>query len=184
MFVQVLSFLSPFVDDDTMANGDDQYNADYATGDDTVAASDGLWGIFSQKDERTCRVYDGDDSFTALVQIILALFALGSLYLKRMKEVPRRTMKTWALDVGKQGIGASYAHVCNMVRLATYPCALANAVIPFVSLFSSVYLISFPLCTFAPEFMLPLAFCRLSQQFCRSSSTAKRSWRTSALGMD
>ena len=101
-----------------MANDDGQYNADYSMSDDTVPASDGLWGVFAQKDERICRVYDGDDFFTALVQIFLAVFALGSLYLKRMKEVPRRTMKTWALDVGKQGIGASYAHVCNMVRLA------------------------------------------------------------------
>ena len=96
-----------------MAN-DDEYDASAV--DDSVAASDDIWWKFSQKDERTCRVYDGDDTFTAMVQIFLAVFALGSLYLKRMKEVPRRTLKTWALDVGKQGIGASYAHVCNMVR--------------------------------------------------------------------
>ena len=98
-----------------MANDDYQYNA----GDDAVAGDD-RWAQFSQKDDRTCRVYDGDDFFTAMVQIFLAVFALGSLYLKRMKEVPRRTLKTWALDVGKQGIGACYAHVCNMVRRFCY----------------------------------------------------------------
>lgn len=64
---------------------------------------------------RVCKVYDRDDAFTLVVQIVLALFALGSLYFKRLQEVPRRTFQTWGLDVSKQGIGACYAHVLNMV---------------------------------------------------------------------
>lgn len=62
-----------------------------------------------------CKVYDRNDFFTALVQIALAIGALASLYWKRLREVPRRTFRTWSLDVGKQGIGACYAHVLNMV---------------------------------------------------------------------
>lgn len=70
----------------------------------------------NENDEvRVCKVYDKEDVFTVIVQIVLALFALGSLYFKRLQEVPRRTFQTWFLDVSKQGIGACYAHVLNMV---------------------------------------------------------------------
>lgn len=89
---------------------DDNYNNDDAGG---------TWAdVFNTKDERTCRVYDHNDFFTVFVQLMLAAFALGSLYIKRMKEVPRRTFSTWALDVSKQGVGACYAHVCNMAIAA------------------------------------------------------------------
>jgi hypothetical protein len=67
---------------------------------------------------QVCKIYDNDDFFTILVQIMLALFALGSLWIKRMNEVPRRTFQTWFLDVSKQGFGACYAHVMNMVIAA------------------------------------------------------------------
>ena len=66
--------------------------------------------------QAVCKVYDRDDFFTTVVQLVLAFMALASLYLKRMQEVPQRTLKTWALDISKQGIGACYAHVLNMVR--------------------------------------------------------------------
>lgn len=69
-------------------------------------------------EEKTCKVYDGNDSFTAWVQIFLAFFALGSLWFKRMKEVPRRKFETWFMDVTKQGIGAVYAHLLNMLVAA------------------------------------------------------------------
>jgi len=92
----------------------DNYNSNGEEGGEY--GDDNVWSQLTQKDDRTCRVYDGDDLFTTLVQVFLAIAALASLYLKRMKEVPRRTFQTWALDVGKQGIGAGYAHVCNMVR--------------------------------------------------------------------
>eukprot|EP00979_Chaetoceros_neogracilis_P011163 scaffold2713_cov253-Chaetoceros_neogracile.AAC.2 len=72
--------------------GDDQYNAE--------------GGI--------CKVYDKEDGFTSLVQCLLAVIALGSLYVKRHHEIPKRKFMTWWLDVSKQGIGAVYAHVANM----------------------------------------------------------------------
>ena len=72
----------------------------------------------NNNDEQTiCKVYDRNDFFTLLVQLLLAVVALASLYIKRLQEVPRRTFLTWFLDVSKQAIGACYAHVLNMVRL-------------------------------------------------------------------
>ena len=70
-------------------------------------------------DGKYCKVYDWEDFFTTLVQIVLFAFALSSLYLKRLQEVPRRTFRTWFLDVSKQAIGAGYAHVLNMVSIST-----------------------------------------------------------------
>jgi len=61
-----------------------------------------------------CSVFDTDDSFTSYVQFILAVMALGSLWFKRMREVPRRDLLTWSLDVAKMGGGAVYAHIANM----------------------------------------------------------------------
>ncbi|CAB9499147.1 entry regulator STIMATE [Seminavis robusta] len=90
---------------------------DYYVGNDDGNGGGGRWSSY-QKDDRNCRVYDHNDFFTVFVQLLLAAGALASLYLKRMKEVPRRTFTTWALDVSKQGVGACYAHVCNMAIAA------------------------------------------------------------------
>ena len=67
-------------------------------------------------DDRVCKVYDKEDFFTVFVQLMLAAFALFSLWFKRQRESPKRTFRTWFLDVAKQGVGAIYAHVLNMVR--------------------------------------------------------------------
>jgi len=66
-------------------------------------------------DEEVCLVYDINDSYTSYVQIFLAAFALASLYVKRLNEVPRRKLLTWWFDVSKQAFGACYGHVLNMV---------------------------------------------------------------------
>jgi len=76
----------------------------------------GMNGV--DEDEEVCLVYSAEDSFTSFVQFLLACFALASLYLKRQQEVPRRKFRTWFLDVSKQGIGAIYAHILNMVIAA------------------------------------------------------------------
>jgi hypothetical protein len=68
---------------------------------------------------RYCKIYDRNDFFTVLVQILLALFALVALWYKRLSESPRRTFSTWFMDVFKQALGACYAHVLNMVRGST-----------------------------------------------------------------
>lgn len=65
--------------------------------------------------EKVCKVYDSEDFFTVFVQMLLAFFALMSLWFKRQNERPKRKFKTWFLDVSKQGLGACYAHVLNMV---------------------------------------------------------------------
>lgn len=68
--------------------------------------------------DQVCKVYDKDDFFTVFVQMMLAVFALGSLWFKRMYEEPRRKFLTWFYDVSKQGFGACYAHVLNMLIAA------------------------------------------------------------------
>jgi hypothetical protein len=45
-------------------------------------------------DASICRVYDKNDFFTILVQLLLGLVAVLSLYIKRLQEVPRRTFGT------------------------------------------------------------------------------------------
>lgn len=71
---------------------------------------------YNGEDQKICKVYDRNDFFTLLVQLVLAFLALASLYIKRLREVPRRTLRTWFLDVTKQAVGACYAHILNMVR--------------------------------------------------------------------
>ncbi|KAL7581631.1 hypothetical protein ACA910_022182 [Epithemia clementina (nom. ined.)] len=83
-----------------------------ADGDDDVVYING------GADNQYCKIYDKNDFFTVLVQILLAFLALCSLWIKRMQEVPRRTFWTWFMDVFKQGLGACYAHVLNMVIAA------------------------------------------------------------------
>ena len=70
---------------------------------------------FVEEEEKICMVYDNEDWFTIFVQGLLAFFALMSLWFKRQGEKPRRKFRTWFLDVSKQGFGACYAHVLNMV---------------------------------------------------------------------
>jgi hypothetical protein len=65
--------------------------------------------------QKYCVVYDIQDPFTSFVQFLLCAIALGSLFIKRQREVPRRKLFTWFLDVSKQGFGAVYAHVLNMI---------------------------------------------------------------------
>lgn len=83
-----------------MADDDQAYQQDYDVADE----------------EQVCKIYDSDDFFTIFVQMLLAFFALISLWFKRQNEKPRRKFRTWFLDVFKQGLGACYAHVANMVR--------------------------------------------------------------------
>jgi hypothetical protein len=73
-------------------------------------------------EEKACKVYDHDDFFTIFVQMLLAVFALLSLWFKRHGEKPRRKFRTWFLDISKQGLGACYAHVCNMVSSSQHQC--------------------------------------------------------------
>ena len=89
-----------------MADDDQVYQQDYYDGGDD--------------DERVCKIYDSDDFFTVFVQMLLAFLALVSLWFKRQNEKPRRKFRTWFLDVFKQGLGACYAHVANMVRVRWY----------------------------------------------------------------
>ena len=86
--------------------------------DDAAQMDDAL----ADDSAKICKVYDKEDFFTVFVQMLLAAFALFSLWIKRQNEKPRRKFRTWSLDVSKQGIGACYAHVANMVCLLHCRC--------------------------------------------------------------
>lgn len=83
--------------------------------DDQIDDAAQIDDYFIESGVKVCKVYDKEDFFTVFVQMLLAAFAVFSLWIKRQNEKPRRTFRTWALDVSKQGIGACYAHVANMV---------------------------------------------------------------------
>jgi len=90
------------IDDDDYSDG---YQDDYVNG-------------VADQVVKVCKVYDSEDFFTVFVQLLLAFFALMSLWFKRQREVPRRKFRTWFLDISKQGVGACYAHVLNMIIAA------------------------------------------------------------------
>lgn len=71
--------------------------------------------FYAELSDPVCQVYSEEDAFTSFVQAMLALFALASLWIKRMQERPKRAFLTWFLDVSKQGVGACYAHILNMI---------------------------------------------------------------------
>lgn len=64
--------------------------------------------------------------FEVFVQMFLLVTALGSLWLKRRFEKPRRARLVWLCDVAKQCVGGSFIHVSNMV-LSSFIATNANA---------------------------------------------------------
>lgn len=60
-----------------------------------------------------CKLLSGD--FAAALQVLLGFIALSVLVFKRLREVPRRPLMVWAFDASKQMVGASFAHVANLL---------------------------------------------------------------------
>ncbi|RLN88229.1 hypothetical protein BBJ28_00001573 [Nothophytophthora sp. Chile5] len=59
-----------------------------------------------------CKLLSGE--FAVLLQVLLGFIALSVLVFKRLREVPRRPL-VWAFDASKQMVGASFAHVANLL---------------------------------------------------------------------
>lgn len=95
-----------------MADDNIQYDDAYYFNDDNNDAQ------VAEQVVKVCKVYDSEDFFTVFVQLLLAFAALMSLWFKRQSEQPKRKFRTWFLDCSKQGVGACYAHVCNMIIAA------------------------------------------------------------------
>ncbi|KAH7467123.1 hypothetical protein PRIC1_011167 [Phytophthora ramorum] len=64
-----------------------------------------------------CKLLSGN--FAALLQVLLGLIAMSVLVVKRLREVPRRPLMVWAFDASKQMIGATFAHVANLLIAIT-----------------------------------------------------------------
>jgi hypothetical protein len=124
-------------DDAVNGGGGDENDA----GNDEYNTDDLYYG--TDDEQRWCMIYDKTDFFTIFVQMLLACFALGSLYFKRLREVPRRTFSTWFMDVFKQGLGACYAHIMNMVRI------LYNLSLQYAHHIRSTFFITFSKCHIA-----------------------------------
>ncbi|KDO34934.1 hypothetical protein SPRG_00996 [Saprolegnia parasitica CBS 223.65] len=66
-----------------------------------------------------CELLSGPQTY--LVQAVLFAIALASLWYKRHVERPKRSLEIWALDVGKQGIGAVVGHFTNILIAISLP---------------------------------------------------------------
>ena len=55
------------------------------------------------------------DGFAIVVQALLALMAFSTLVVKRDRELPRRPFEIWLCDSSKQGLGAMFAHLMNVL---------------------------------------------------------------------
>ena len=116
---RIVSFRSLQNRESTMADDNIQYDDALSqfTYDDAYIFDDDRAQQVVDEVLNVCLVYDSDDWFTIFVQLFLAFAALMSLWIKRQNEIPKRKFRTWFLDCSKQGVGAVYAHICNMVRI-------------------------------------------------------------------
>ncbi|TDH72607.1 hypothetical protein CCR75_001031 [Bremia lactucae] len=60
-----------------------------------------------------CKLLSGN--FAIALQILLGLIAISVLVFKRVHEVPQRPLMIWAFDAAKQMVGATCAHVANLL---------------------------------------------------------------------
>ena len=104
----VLQYLQHFAS--VRADQDNDNNNDSNNNSDNSSYS----SYYDGSDDGVCMIYDKNDFFTVAVQLTLAIAAIASLWIKRLREHPQRTLITWFFDVSKQGFGACYAHVMNM----------------------------------------------------------------------
>jgi len=64
-------------------------------------------------DHPQCKLMEG--LFADVVQLLLGAVAVSILVCKRYRERPRRPWRIWFMDVSKQGLGALFAHVLNIM---------------------------------------------------------------------
>ena len=60
----------------------------------------------------TCKLINGSETY--FIQILLCIFSLSSLYIKRNREYPKRQWSVFKFDVSKQIIGMGFAHIINI----------------------------------------------------------------------
>ena len=134
---------------------------------------------------KVCKVYDKEDFFTVFVLMLLAAAALLSLWFKRQSERPRRKFRTWFLDVSKQGLGACYAHVANMVCFYRLWARCISFFVPPMSNGKMHFLPRFhAFLTFHHVSLYRCRFVRQLQLLSLEIFGVKESWKTNVLGME
>ncbi|POM75079.1 membrane protein [Phytophthora palmivora] len=73
----------------------------------------GTWQDNEDGNAGECKLLSGH--FAVMLQVLLGLIAISVLVVKRLREVPRRPLMVWAFDAAKQMIGATFAHVANLL---------------------------------------------------------------------
>eukprot|EP00644_Phytophthora_capsici_P015323 jgi/Phyca11/113357/e_gw1.24.394.1 len=73
----------------------------------------GGWEGSEDGNPKECKLLSGN--FAALLQVLLGVIAISVLVVKRLREVPRRPLMVWAFDASKQMVGATFAHVVNLL---------------------------------------------------------------------
>ncbi|KAG2815336.1 hypothetical protein PC118_g14743 [Phytophthora cactorum] len=73
----------------------------------------GAWQGSEDGNQGECKLLSGD--FAVLLQVLLGFIAISVLAIKRLREVPRRPLMVWAFDAAKQMVGATFAHVANLL---------------------------------------------------------------------
>ncbi|KAL3672925.1 hypothetical protein V7S43_002227 [Phytophthora oleae] len=87
-----------------------------ATISQSPLGKDGSMGAWEGNEDgnlEECKLLSGN--FAALLQVLLGLIAISVLVVKRLREVPRRPLMVWAFDASKQMVGATFAHVANLL---------------------------------------------------------------------
>ncbi|KAG3101876.1 hypothetical protein PI125_g14337 [Phytophthora idaei] len=77
------------------------------------SGSMGAWQGSEDGNQDECKLLSGD--FAVLLQVLLGFIAISVLAIKRLREVPRRPLMVWAFDAAKQMVGATFAHVANLL---------------------------------------------------------------------
>ncbi|KAF0687587.1 Aste57867_20706 [Aphanomyces stellatus] len=85
-----------------------------------------------------CQLLSGAQSY--MVQLILFVVALTSLWYKRHVERPKRSLETWSMDVAKQGIGAVVGHFTNIFISIALPPVTDQCVWYFLNFITDVTL--------------------------------------------
>jgi hypothetical protein len=89
------------------------------------------------------------DIYSYLLQAALGFAAIGALWIKRLKEHPRRPVRMWLADVSKQVCGAGTGHVFNLLFSAQLTTAGESSCVYYLPNFLIDMVVGITLCFIA-----------------------------------